>query len=80
MPFRPTKTKAAYELIWEDDGSPLINNSKKIAEALQNRTGWNVNIAMRYQNPSIKDAILKCKDNAVKELIVCVHLQEQIRN
>ena len=27
LPFRPTKTKAAYELIWEDDGSPLINNS-----------------------------------------------------
>ena len=32
LPFRPRKTKKAYETIWKD-GSPLIENTRKIAKA-----------------------------------------------
>ena len=38
LPFRPQKTKKAYEEIWEDE-SPLIKNTRKIAKALQSKTG-----------------------------------------
>ena len=69
LPFRPRKTKKAYETIWED-GSPLIENTRKIAKALQVKTGWNVDIAMRYQNPSIKKSILHLKDKKVDEVII----------
>ena len=70
LPFRPKKTKAAYELIWEKEGSPLINNTKKIATALENKTGWEVDVAMRYQYPSIIAAIERYQKNNVKELII----------
>ena len=69
LPFRPQKTKKAYEEIWEDE-SPLIKNTRKIAKALQSKTGWNVDIAMRYQSPSIKKSILHLKDKKVDEVII----------
>ena len=68
--FRPKKTKSAYELIWEKEGSPLINNTKKIATALAIKTGWNVDFAMRDQYPSIIESIKKYKENNIKEVIV----------
>ena len=70
LPFRPKKTKCAYELIWEKDGSPLINNTKKIATSLEIKTGWKVDFAMRYQYPSIVESIKKYKENNIKEITV----------
>tara|TARA_Y100000590_G_scaffold433538_1_gene550723 strand:+ start:2447 stop:3457 length:1011 start_codon:yes stop_codon:yes gene_type:complete len=70
LPFRPLSTKAAYEIIWDKEGSPLISNSKKIATALKNTTGWNVDIAMRYQEPSIKDYIIKCKNSGIRDVYI----------
>ena len=51
LPFRPAQAKEAYEQIWTKEGSPLILNTQKIADALAHKTGWNVKIAMRYQFP-----------------------------
>jgi ferrochelatase len=70
LPFRPAQAKEAYELIWEEEGSPLIINTQKIANALAKKTGWNVDIAMRYQEPSIENVIKKYKENNVEELTV----------
>ena len=70
LPFRPAQAKEAYELIWEEEGSPLIINTQKIANALAKKTGWNVDIAMRYQEPSIENVIEKYKENNVEELTV----------
>ena len=69
LPFRPKKTKEAYEMIWGEEGSPLISNTSKIAKALNNKTGWQVDVAMRYQYPSIKQAIEKYKKNKVDQVI-----------
>ena len=69
LPFRPTKTKKAYEKIWKS-GSPLIKNTIEIAKALQLKTGWNIDIAMRYQEPSIKNAILNLKKKQASEVII----------
>ena len=70
LPFRPKKTKEAYELIWEDTGSPLITNTQKIASALAQLTGWSVDIAMRYQEPSIQDAVTRLKEKGIREVTV----------
>ena len=70
LPFRPAQAKEAYELIWKEEGSPLIINTQKIANALAKKTGWNVDIAMRYQEPSIENVIKKYKENNVEELTV----------
>ena len=70
LPFRPKKTKEAYELIWSEAGSPLLVNTQKIADALSEQTGWRVDIAMRYQEPSLQGAINRLKQDGVKSTTV----------
>ena len=57
LPFRPKNTLEAYEKIWTKDGSPLIISTESIAKKLTKKTGWNVEIAMRYEDPSIEQAL-----------------------
>ena len=57
LPFRPGKTLHAYKQIWTKEGSPLIVSTKKIAKKLSNKTKWRVEVAMRYEEPSIKNAL-----------------------
>ena len=70
LPFRSPKTLKAYEKIWTKNGSPLIYNTKSIAQKLSKKNNWNIEIAMRYQNPSIDLAIKKFKKYNVKEIII----------
>lgn len=59
LPFRSKKTAAAYQKIWSTEGSPLLNNSNRIKEALARELGENyqVELGMRYGTPSIKTAL-----------------------
>ena len=57
LPSRPALSAAAYEKIWTAEGSPLVATSRKVRQALQERAGVRVELAMRYRNPSIPDAI-----------------------
>ena len=70
LPFRAPKTRKAYKTIWGESGSPLIDNTKKIANSLSERMGWNVRIAMRYQYPSIKESILFYKEKEINDVVV----------
>ncbi|MBF89871.1 MAG: ferrochelatase [Candidatus Marinimicrobia bacterium] len=70
LPFRPKQAKEAYEQIWTKAGSPLINNTKLIANSLMKKTGLKVKIAMRYQEPSIESQIKNIKNKGIKELVV----------
>ena len=70
LPFRPKRSKIAYERIWTQEGSPLVNNTQKIADALCRKTGWTVDIAMRYQQPSIRKTISNIVKDGVKEVVV----------
>ena len=53
--FRSKKIAALYRDIWLKEGSPLFVNTKKIAEALQEKVGNEKKIAfaMRYSAPAI---------------------------
>tara|TARA_B100001113_G_scaffold353461_1_gene357878 strand:+ start:176 stop:1195 length:1020 start_codon:yes stop_codon:yes gene_type:complete len=70
LPFRPKKTLEAYELIWTKEGSPLIVSTQSIAEKLSKKTGWIVEYAMRYEDPSIENALLNLKNKGIKKINV----------
>lgn len=59
-PFRAPKSGAAYKEIWDEKtGSPLMHYSLLQKDLLQESlgTGYHVELAMRYQNPSIASAL-----------------------
>src|SRR5687767_8094928 len=70
VPKRPKHSAEAYWSIWTSDGSPLIVSSRRIQAALQERLDIPVELAMRYQNPSIESAIQKLSDSGVTNLLV----------
>ena len=70
LPFRPKNTLEAYEKIWTQNGSPLITSTESIANKLSKKTGWNVEFAMRYEEPSIGKALNKFKNNNVNKVYV----------
>ena len=70
LPFRPRKTLHAYSQIWTEFGSPLILSSMNIRKKLEKQTGWKVTLAMRYEDPSIKSALLNLKEEGYKKIYV----------
>ena len=70
LPKRPAQSAEAYEKIWTPEGSPLVAISRKVREALQGRIGVKVELAMRYRNPSIPNAIRKLRDEGIQNLLL----------
>ena len=70
LPFRPKNTLEAYEQIWTPEGSPLILSTESIAKKLSSKTGWDVDFAMRYEDPSIENALLNFKNKGINKIIV----------
>lgn len=67
---RPKESAHAYDKVWTKDGSPLVVTSKHVATALQSRVGVPVELAMRYQNPSIAAAMKKLAGRGVTEVLL----------
>ena len=64
VPNRYKKTQEAYSRIWTEKGSPLIHSTKELGMHLAEASSMPVETAMRYQEPSIEEALLKlCKKN-----------------
>jgi protoporphyrin/coproporphyrin ferrochelatase len=70
LPKRPHESAHAYQSIWLPEGSPLVLTSKKVQAKLQELVNVPVELAMRYQNPSIDDAIEKIAADGVEELLL----------
>jgi ferrochelatase len=64
---RPKESTHAYEKIWTPEGSPLVVISRHVREKLQERVSLPVELAMRYQNPSIESAIRSLAEQKVDE-------------
>jgi len=64
---RPRQVAEAYRKIWLPEGSPLIVTSRKVQAKLQERVTVPVELAMRYQNPSIESAIRKLAERKTDE-------------
>lgn len=56
VPFRTANSAEAYKTIWTSEGSPLVNLTRQLQQALQQQVEEPVVIAMRYGNPSMADA------------------------
>lgn len=67
---RPKESAHAYEKIWLPEGSPLVVTSRRVQKKLQGRLTVPVELAMRYQNPSIENAVRKLQDARVDDLLV----------
>jgi ferrochelatase len=67
---RPKASAHAYQTIWTKDGSPLIVTSRNVQRLLQDRVKVPVELAMRYQNPSIETAVQSLTRRGVKQLHV----------
>lgn len=63
VPRRIKESTKNYKRIWRENGSPLLYWGERVKELLQEALGDKclVELAMRYQNPSIKQGLEKLK-------------------
>jgi ferrochelatase len=68
-PRRSHKSAEAYETIWTEEGSPLVNLTKRFAEKLQALVHFQYDVrwAMRYGSPSV-ESVMQNWD--VEELLI----------
>jgi len=59
VPFRGPKSAKSYQAIWTEEGSPLMAYGLKVKKLLQDKMGedYHVDLAMRYQSPSIESVL-----------------------
>ena len=72
VPIRSFTSSKVYKEVWDKDtGSPLLHNTKKLAEKLRVKLpDYNVEFAMRYQNPSLESVLNKILVNNPDEIII----------
>jgi protoporphyrin/coproporphyrin ferrochelatase len=73
VPFRYRNSARTYQQIWDSEkGSPLMYHSLGLLEKVRQRVPENyvVELAMRYQEPSIAHALEQLRAKKVREIIV----------
>lgn len=73
VPMRYKNSAKTYQAVWDKDkGSPLLFHTQDLANKVQQQLGdaFVVEIAMRYQNPSMESALLKLKNAFVDTIVV----------
>ncbi len=74
--FRPARVARAYQSVWQEEGSPLMIHSRSQAASLQNELNthfperFSVALAMRYGNPSIRDALEEFRRQHCRKLLL----------
>ncbi|MGK0375276.1 MAG: ferrochelatase [Arenicella sp.] len=69
--FRSHKSAAIYREIWTNDGSPLLLNSTSLGAKTAEMLGdeFEVEVAMRYGNPSVEEKIKSLHQKGVRKII-----------
>lgn len=70
LPSRPKQSAEAYSRIWTKEGSPLIVTSQRVQRKLQEKCEYPIELAMRYGNPSIPEAVTRLKAKGVEQLFI----------
>ncbi len=71
LPLRGPKAAAKYAKIWLPEGSPLAVYTQSLAAAMQARLpGWQVRHAMRYGEPSLKQALQALHEQGFARVVV----------
>ncbi len=71
-PFRAPKSAKIYQEVWTKNGSPLKFYGQQVEKLLQEALGqeYVVSLAMRYQSPSIPDALEKFRTQGFSSIVV----------
>lgn len=69
--FRSHKSAAIYREIWTDEGSPLMTNSLSLGAKTAEILGddFEVEVAMRYGNPSVEEKIKALHKKGVRKIV-----------
>ncbi|MGA2864209.1 MAG: ferrochelatase [Verrucomicrobiota bacterium] len=70
LPSRSRTAAAAYEKIWTPAGAPLIVTGRRVQAHLRRRLALPVELAMRYQHPSIPAGVRRLADQGAQEVLV----------
>ena len=72
VPFRAPKSAKIYKELWTEKGSPIIYYTENLKTKLQKSLGeeFYVEYAMRYKNPSIKNALKKLQSQKLNQIII----------
>ena len=72
VPFRAPKVAHEYKKLWLKDGSPLMVYGKELVKKLNTKFNGSVviELAMRYQNPSIQSGLEKLRQAKVDQIII----------
>ena len=72
VPFRGPQSAKIYKKVWTDEGSPLLVYSQRVHQLIKEKLGdeYQVELAMRYQSPSIPDALERLKQAKVDSIKV----------
>ncbi|GHA11197.1 ferrochelatase 1 [Arenicella chitinivorans] len=70
--FRAHKSAATYREIWTEEGSPLLINTQGLGDKTATLLGdeYQVEIAMRYGQPSVEEKLRKLHNAGTNNLIV----------
>jgi len=71
-PFRSGSSSKLYKMLWTEEGSPLKFYGERVRDGVQEILGddYMVELAMRYQNPSISHALQRLEEALVSEITV----------
>jgi ferrochelatase len=72
LPFRPRRSAEAYRAIWMKEGSPLLVLSRALERAVAERLAgrYEVELGMRYGNPSLPGAVERLRARGVRDFTV----------
>ena len=72
VPFRAPKSAKIYKKLWTGQGSPILIYGKAVQEKLQQVLGssYGVELAMRYQKPSLDDVIREMEKKNYSKIII----------
>ena len=72
LPFRSGQSAKLYKNIWTDEGSPLLLHSQALRDKVEAKLDdtWTVELAMRYGNPNIPDALDRLQAAGCDQIVV----------
>lgn len=72
VPFRAPKSAKIYKELWTEEGSPLLLYGQQLCDLLRQALGgeYVVELGMRYQSPSIPNALQKLRQHNPDKIIL----------
>ena len=70
--MRPSKSAKLYKSVWTEEGSPLMVYSQQLVSKLSKELpdNFEIELAMRYGNPSIEKGLMSLKSKDCRNLVV----------